>query len=61
MFLRERERERGQRFYIGAACSWEEKLLMERRGIVVCSVVGFLGLLCAATGFAAEATRIKVK
>lgn len=32
---------------------------MERKAIVVCSVVGFLGLLCAATGFAAEATRIK--
>ncbi|CAL5367898.1 unnamed protein product [Camellia sinensis] len=32
---------------------------MERKVIVVCSVVGFLGLLCAVTGFAAEATRIK--
>ncbi|THG09416.1 hypothetical protein TEA_028015 [Camellia sinensis var. sinensis] len=32
---------------------------MERKVIVVCLVVGFLGLLCAVTGFAAEATRIK--
>ncbi|CDP04949.1 unnamed protein product [Coffea canephora] len=32
---------------------------MERKVIVVCCVVGFLGLLSAATGFAAEATRIK--
>lgn len=33
---------------------------MERKVIIVCSVVGFLGLLSAATGFAAEAKRIKV-
>lgn len=34
---------------------------VERRNmILVCSVVGFLGLLSAATGFAAEAKRIKV-
>lgn len=33
---------------------------MERKAIVVCCVVGFLGLLSAATGFAAEAKRIKV-
>lgn len=39
----------------------ERRSSMERKAIVVCSVVGFLGLLCAATGFAAEATRIKVK
>ncbi|XAR52100.1 hypothetical protein NMG60_11020001 [Bertholletia excelsa] len=32
---------------------------MERKIILICSVVGFLGLLSAATGFAAEATRIK--
>ncbi|KAL2556433.1 hypothetical protein Fot_01256 [Forsythia ovata] len=32
---------------------------MERKVIIVCSVVGFLGLLSAATGFAAEAKRIK--
>ncbi|KAA8533492.1 hypothetical protein F0562_031074 [Nyssa sinensis] len=32
---------------------------MERKVIVVCTVVGFLGLLAAALGFAAEATRIK--
>ncbi|KAK2972836.1 hypothetical protein RJ640_028364 [Escallonia rubra] len=32
---------------------------MERRVIVVCTVVGFLGLLSAALGFAAEAKRIK--
>jgi hypothetical protein len=28
--------------------------------VVICSVVGFLGLLSAATGFGAEGTRIKV-
>lgn len=33
---------------------------MERKVIVVCIVVGFLGLLAAALGFAAEAKRIKV-
>ncbi|XP_044469253.1 uncharacterized protein LOC123205160 [Mangifera indica] len=32
---------------------------MERKAIIVCSFVGFLGLLSAATGFGAEATRIK--
>ncbi|GER48753.1 hypothetical protein STAS_25933 [Striga asiatica] len=32
---------------------------MERKVIAVCCVVGFLGLLSAATGFAAEAKRIK--
>ncbi|KAL3846024.1 hypothetical protein ACJIZ3_003427 [Penstemon smallii] len=32
---------------------------MEKRVIVVCCVVGFLGLLSAATGFAAEAKRVK--
>ncbi|KAK3042785.1 hypothetical protein RJ639_001058 [Escallonia herrerae] len=32
---------------------------MERKVIVVCTVVGFLGLLSAALGFAAEAKRIK--
>ncbi|KAJ4720985.1 Protein of unknown function (DUF1218) [Melia azedarach] len=32
---------------------------MERKVIVICCVVGFLGLLSAATGFGAEATRIK--
>ncbi|KAJ7982705.1 Protein of unknown function (DUF1218) [Quillaja saponaria] len=32
---------------------------MERKVLVVCCVVGFLSLLTAATGFAAEATRIK--
>ncbi|KAK9071683.1 hypothetical protein SSX86_008112 [Deinandra increscens subsp. villosa] len=32
---------------------------MERSGIVVCMVVGFLGLLSAILGFAAEAKRIK--
>lgn len=31
-----------------------------RKVILVCCVVGFLGLLSAATGFAAEAKRIKV-
>ncbi|XP_028080260.1 uncharacterized protein LOC114281870 isoform X1 [Camellia sinensis] len=46
---RERERERERR--LGRR--------MERKVIVVCLVVGFLGLLCAVTGFAAEATRIK--
>lgn len=34
-------------------------LKMERKVIVVCIVVGFLGLLAAALGFAAEAKRIK--
>lgn len=33
---------------------------MERKVVVICCVVGFLALLSAATGFAAEATRIKV-
>ncbi|KAL3521746.1 hypothetical protein ACH5RR_019895 [Cinchona calisaya] len=32
---------------------------MERKAVGVCCAVGFLGLLSAATGFAAEATRIK--
>ncbi|ONK79955.1 uncharacterized protein A4U43_C01F12230 [Asparagus officinalis] len=32
---------------------------MERKVVVVCAVVGFLGLLSAALSFAAEATRIK--
>ncbi|XP_059453559.1 uncharacterized protein LOC132184085 [Corylus avellana] len=32
---------------------------MERKTVVICSVVGFLGLLSAATGFGAEGTRIK--
>jgi hypothetical protein len=34
---------------------------MERKVLVLCSVVGLLGLLSVATGFGAEATRIKVK
>lgn len=33
--------------------------MMERKALVICSVVGFLGLLSAATGFGAEGTRIK--
>uniref|UniRef100_A0A6N2LV63 Uncharacterized protein n=1 Tax=Salix viminalis TaxID=40686 RepID=A0A6N2LV63_SALVM len=32
---------------------------MERKALALCSVVGLLGLLSAATGFGAEATRIK--
>ncbi|XP_020581966.1 uncharacterized protein LOC110025693 isoform X2 [Phalaenopsis equestris] len=32
---------------------------MERKVLVVCGTVGFLGLLSAALGFAAEATRVK--
>ncbi|XP_019199708.1 PREDICTED: uncharacterized protein LOC109193297 [Ipomoea nil] len=32
---------------------------MERRVKIICSIVGFLGLLSAATAFAAEAKRIK--
>ncbi|XAR71545.1 hypothetical protein NMG60_11017876 [Bertholletia excelsa] len=32
---------------------------MERKVILICSLVGFLGLLSAALGFAAEAERIK--
>lgn len=34
---------------------------MERKVLALCSTVGLLGLLSAATGFGAEATRIKVK
>ena len=33
---------------------------MERKVVVVCAVVGFLGVLSAALGFAAEGTRVKV-
>jgi len=33
---------------------------MEKKAFIVCGVVGFLGLLAAATSFGAEATRIKV-
>ncbi|CAI0425021.1 unnamed protein product [Linum tenue] len=33
---------------------------MERKALLVCSVVGVLGLLSVASGFGAEATRIKV-
>lgn len=33
---------------------------MERKVIVICFVVGLLGLISAAAGFAAEAKRIKV-
>ncbi|CAN6191943.1 unnamed protein product [Urochloa humidicola] len=33
---------------------------MERKVVAVCAVVGFLGVLSAALGFAAEATRVKV-
>ncbi|KAK4784907.1 hypothetical protein SAY86_001596 [Trapa natans] len=32
---------------------------MDRKPLLICSVIGFLGLLSAASGFAAEATRIK--
>lgn len=32
---------------------------MERQAIILCSVVGFLGILSAASGFAAEAKRVK--
>ncbi|OAY44602.1 uncharacterized protein LOC110620123 [Manihot esculenta] len=32
---------------------------MERKALMLCGLVGFLGLLSAATGFGAEATRIK--
>ena len=34
---------------------------MERKVVAVCAVVGFLGVLSAALGFAAEATRVKVR
>lgn len=34
---------------------------MERKVVVVCAVVGFLGVLSAALGFAAEGTRVKVR
>lgn len=33
---------------------------MEKKGLVICCVVGLLGLLSASAGFGAEATRIKV-
>jgi hypothetical protein len=33
---------------------------MERKVMAVCAVVGFLGVLSAALGFAAEGTRVKV-
>ena len=33
---------------------------MEKNVVLVCLSVGFLGVLAAALGFAAEATRIKV-
>lgn len=33
---------------------------MERKAMVVCALVGFLGVLSAALGFAAEGTRVKV-
>ena len=34
---------------------------MERKALVVCALVGFLGVLSAALGFAAEGTRVKVR
>lgn len=34
---------------------------MEKKVVVVCVVVGFLGLVAASLGFAAESKRIKVK
>lgn len=37
-----------------------ENTEMERRVMVVCTVVGFLGLVAVVLGFAAEAKRIKV-
>ena len=36
------------------------EIVMERKALIVSSVVGFFGLLSAATGFGAEGTRIKV-
>lgn len=43
---------------------WVERLSgrkgMERKAVVVCALVGFLGVLSAALGFAAEGTRVKV-
>jgi hypothetical protein len=39
----------------------EEEEEMERKVVVVCAVVGFLGVLSAALGFAAEGTRVKVR
>ncbi|RLM54433.1 hypothetical protein C2845_PM10G00560 [Panicum miliaceum] len=33
---------------------------MERKVVAVCAVVGFLGVISAALGFAAEATRVKL-
>lgn len=33
---------------------------MERRKVVMCGVLSLLGLISAATAFAAEATKVKV-
>lgn len=37
----------------------KKRIIMERRVLVVCIAVGFLGILAAALGFSAEANRIK--
>lgn len=34
---------------------------MERKVVIMCAVIGFLGLLSVILGFAAEATRINVR
>lgn len=38
----------------------QREKMMEKNVVLVCLAVGFLGVLAAALGFAAEATRIKV-
>ena len=40
--------------------SFFERETMERRVVVICAVVGVLGLLSVILGFVAEATKIKV-
>lgn len=56
-----RETETGSFYFFSVlfGLTKEKRIKMERKVILVCSVVGFLGLLSAAAGFAAEATRIK--
>ncbi|MBA0584792.1 hypothetical protein Gorai_015589 [Gossypium raimondii] len=34
---------------------------MEKKGIILCSVVVLLGIISTGAGFAAEVTRVKVK
>jgi len=50
------ERERGG----GGGEEEEDMVKMERKSVVICILVGLLGLLSSVLGFAAEAKRIKV-